>query len=63
MDAMDREALRADECVKERTAMANVDETTGRRSVELEFDLPGTPEQVWQAWIAQQFPQRKAEVG
>jgi uncharacterized protein YndB with AHSA1/START domain len=29
--------------------MANVDETTGRRSVELEFDLPGTPEQVWQA--------------
>jgi uncharacterized protein YndB with AHSA1/START domain len=29
--------------------MANVDKTTGRRSVELEFDLPGTPEQVWQA--------------
>jgi uncharacterized protein YndB with AHSA1/START domain len=29
--------------------MAKVDKTTGRRSVELQFDLPGTPEQVWQA--------------
>jgi uncharacterized protein YndB with AHSA1/START domain len=48
MDAVDREECRTDGCVKE-NIMAKADTTTGRRFIELELDLPGTPEQVWQA--------------